>query len=69
MAIYYVNPNPQSGSGDHEVHVTDCYWLTLVNGPVYLGDFLSCWGAVGEARSRGYNANGCYHCSSACHTS
>ena len=67
MANYYVNTNAQA-NGDHEVHRQGCYWLGLATNPEYLGAYYSCGPAVIEARRRGYNANGCYHCSNACHT-
>ena len=68
MGGYYVNPNRQS-SGDYEVHLQGCYWLSLVSGPVYLGWFSSCAPAVATAANLGYRpANGCYYCARACHT-
>ena len=67
MADYYVNRNTQS-NGDNEVHVSGCSYFPRSNYE-YLGDYRSCYPAVTEARRRGYNANGCYYCSSACHTS
>lgn len=68
MAGYYVNRTAQA-NGDHEVHRDGCYWLGLVINPEYLGDHFTCYPAVTEARRRGYHANGCAHCSPACHTS
>lgn len=67
MAYYYVNKNKQA-NGDNEVHVLGCSWLPSEHNREYLGNFNTCGPAVAEARSRGYNANGCYHCSNACHT-
>ncbi len=67
MARYYVNTNKQS-NGDNEVHTTGCSFLPNAENRVYLGDFNSCGPAVAEAKRRGYNANGCYYCSRACHT-
>lgn len=67
MSDYYVNTNAQS-NGDHEVHKDGCYWLTLVKQPEFLGDYASCATAVSVAKARGYDANGCYYCSKACHT-
>ena len=68
MTNYYVNRNAQS-NGDHEVHQQGCYWLSLVAYPQYLGLFLSCHGAVQEAKKFYPTANGCIHCSRPCHTS
>ena len=49
MKKYYVNKNAQS-NGDHEVHDQDCTYLPAVDNRKYLGDFLSCGGAVTEAK-------------------
>ncbi len=68
MAYYYVNTNKQS-NGDNEVHKTGCSWLPDRENRVYLGNFDTCGPAVAEAKRLGYNANGCYYCSNACHTS
>ena len=68
MANYYVNDTSQP-NGDHEVHEDGCYWLTLVASRTYLGDFLSCFPAVAKAKLTYSTANGCKHCSLACHTS
>ena len=67
MASYYVNNNTQS-NGDHEVHTTGCSWLPEPQNRVYLGEFASCFPAVGEARKHHSQVNGCVHCSIACHT-
>lgn len=67
MPAYYVNPNTQS-NGDNEVHKEGCYWLGLVANPVFLGYHTECTWAVDAAKARGYFANGCYHCSTMCHT-
>ena len=67
MAYYYVNQNAQP-NGDHEVHRTGCYWLSLVKNPLYLGDYDSCPAAVRQAKQTYRSANGCLHCSEACHT-
>ena len=68
MAYYYVNKNKQS-NGDNEVHRLGCSFLPDLVNRDYLGNFDTCGPAVAEAKSRGYNANGCYYCSRACHTS
>jgi hypothetical protein len=67
---YCVNSEKQS-NGDHEVHNTDtCSYLPATTNRVALGSHPSCKEAVAEAKRRGYaKANGCYHCSYACHTS
>lgn len=67
MKSYFVNPNKQA-NGDNEVHEQGCYWLSLVTNPVFVGNHYSCVTAVQNARNMGYNANGCKHCSPACHT-
>ena len=69
MADYYVNDTAQESSGDHEVHKSDCYWLSLTRYKTYLGNFASCHGAVRKAKNTYSNADGCKHCSSDCHTS
>ena len=69
MSKYYVNMNAQD-NGDHEVHEDGCYWLSIAENVKYLGNFVSCHGAVAEAKRLGYaTADGCVHCSGACHTS
>ena len=67
MAKYYVNANAQS-TGEHEVHKEGCSWLPLVNSKIYLGEFVSCHGAVAKARERFSNVDGCAKCCPACHT-
>ena len=67
MPRYYVNVHSQS-NGDHEVHKEGCSWFP--SNREFLGNYDSCYPAVTEARIKGYiKANGCYHCSRACHTS
>lgn len=68
MTRYYVNNTAQS-NGDHEVHEDGCYWLSLAINTSYLGQFSSCFGAVARAKLTYSTANGCKHCSPACHTS
>ena len=66
---YYVNKTAQKDSGDYEVHKEGCYWLSLAKDTEYLGDFENCYGAVIEAKNRGYKtANGYVHCAELCHT-
>jgi hypothetical protein len=67
MTRYYVNDNAQR-NGDHEVHALGCKWLPKKENREYLGDFNSCFLAVGEARKKYNQVNGCYHCSNECHT-
>ena len=64
---YYVNDNTQS-NGDHEVHRSDCYWLSLAASKTYLGYFDGCSGAVQKARTIYHQSNGCALCSTSCHT-
>jgi len=67
MANYYVNTNAQD-NGDHEVHKEGCGWMPEPGNKKYLGDFISCHGAVKEAEKYFRQTNGCYHCSNSCHT-
>ena len=65
---YYVNTEAQR-NGDHEVHKTGCAWMPAEKNRKYLGEFDSCVGAVKEAKKTYLKtANGCVHCSKACHT-
>lgn len=68
MAQYYVNDNAQA-NGDHEVHKESCAWLPLTYNRTYLGNFDSCRQAVQQARRHYSSVNGCYYCSTDCHTS
>ena len=65
---YYVNNTAQL-NGDHEVHENGCYWLSIATSTTYLGEFDSCGPAVTTAKRMYSTANGCRHCSPACHTS
>ena len=69
MPTYYVNDTPQLYTGDHEVHESDCYWLSLARSKTGLGYFPSCFGAVAKAKTIYPTADGCKHCSPACHSS
>ena len=70
MPNYYVNDTAQSESGDHEVHEDGCYWLSLARNTTFLGWFASCHGAVAKAKQKyPATADGCKHCSPACHRS
>ena len=66
MASYYVNTVAQP-NGDHEVHRDGCSWMPSTRN--YLGQFTTCHEAVREAKRTYPKADGCYHCSLACHTS
>jgi hypothetical protein len=68
MDKYYVNQNAQS-NGDHEVHKEGCYYLSLVERKLYLGEFTSCFPAVAEAKKYYSSADGCYYCCPLCHKS
>lgn len=68
MPRYYVNKNAQS-NGDHEVHKSGCSFMPSEENSLYLGAFDSCQPAVRKAKEYYYQANGCYYCSIACHTS
>lgn len=67
MAKYYVNTHAQA-NGDHEVHKLGCIYMPSSKNRIYLGDFLTCHGAVREAKKYYQQSNGCYYCSRACHT-
>jgi len=64
---YYTNKNAQS-NGDHEVHKADCNYLPMESNRKPLGDFSNCQDAVKEAKKTDSSADGCKHCSPACHT-
>ena len=67
MAQYRVNNNADI-HGDHEVHSEGCHlWYFLTNYQS-LGDHGTCYTAVAQARTVWPTANGCIHCSPACHT-
>lgn len=68
VADYYVNKNAQD-NGDNEVHKNPCGWMPQAANRIYLGAFDKCEDAVAAAK-RLYpkTANGCIHCSKACHT-
>ncbi|BAX79765.1 hypothetical protein [Labilibaculum antarcticum] len=68
MASYYVNKNAQA-NGDHEVHESGCSYLPNPENRKDLGYFTNCKDAVTEAKKTYNQANGCYYCSKACHTS
>lgn len=65
---YYVNNNEQS-NGDHEVHVSTCYYFARMYSRMYLGEFETCQEAVREARKHYQKVNGCLTCCKPCHTS
>ena len=64
---YYVNKNAQL-NGDYEVHRDGCSYMPDVGNRIYLGLFDNCHDAVREARKHYSQVNGCYYCSSPCHT-
>jgi len=68
MAYYYVNKNSQA-NGDHEVHTLTCSFVPKEENRIYLGSFNGCSLAVIEARKHYSKVNGCYYCSTSCHTS
>jgi hypothetical protein len=68
MPRYYVNNNAQD-NGDHEVHVEGCTYLALVQSNRDLGYHPNCQSAVASAKVTHPTANGCYWCSTPCHTS
>ena len=73
MGIYVMNKNAQS-NGDHEVHnlsggITHC--LPNSENQITIGLHSSCGSAISAAKKKfpNYKINGCFFCSSACHTS
>lgn len=67
MARYYVNKNAQN-NGDHEVHKSGCTRMPLEANRLYLGEHVTCRGAVREAKKHYSQSDGCYYCSNDCHT-
>ncbi|HJV52016.1 MULTISPECIES: hypothetical protein [Oxalobacteraceae] len=67
MASYYVNRHAEA-NGDHEVHKHDCPRLALADDKQFLGDFVSCYGAMAEALRLYPTANGCIDCAPHCHS-
>lgn len=65
MNDYYVNTNAQA-NGDHEVHKEGCKYMP--NSRKHLGEFANCYDAVRAATRHYAQVNGCYYCSSECHT-
>lgn len=66
---YYLNPNAQT-TGEHEVHKEGCYYLSLINSPIYLGLFTNCSDAIEVAKKLYplYSIDGCAFCCPTCHT-
>jgi len=67
MFNYYVNNIPQT-KGDHEVHKEECKFFPKTDSS-YLGKFPSCVEAVEAAKRIHPQSNGCFYCSTPCHTS
>lgn len=67
MTKFYIRTIAQ-GNGDYEVHIADCRYFPRPENRKYLGDFDSCAPAVAAAKKIYTQANGCYYCSSACHS-
>ena len=65
MFNYYVNNNAQP-NGDHEVHRDGCNYMPISK--THLGAFNNCHDAVKAAKQYYAQVNGCYFCSTACHT-
>lgn len=65
---YYCINQVKDEHGDNEVHTLDCAWKPEKR--TDLGLHESCESAVTLAKGIGFkSANGCIHCSKACHTS
>ena len=69
MAKYCVSRKSLT-NGDHEVHNLDanCPYLPNTLNQIPLGDHETCATAVEAARILYDTANGCYNCSTGCHT-
>jgi hypothetical protein len=65
MPDFYVNNNAQA-NGDHEVHQRGCSFFPVSTTP--LGNHATCVTAVQAAKKVYRQSNGCYYCSTACHT-
>ena len=70
MPEYCVNINAQPGSGDHEVHdlASQKGCLPQPANRLGLGSHPSCVEAVQAAKKLYTDANGCFYCATACHT-
>jgi hypothetical protein len=71
MPNYCVNRDAQSNSGDHEVHdlasTKGC--LPDPSNQIALGSHPDCRSAVKQAKEQHFSdANGCFYCANACHT-
>ena len=72
MPRFILNQNQQA-NGDQEIHnkTTGCFRMPAPSNQIDLGEYLSCHGAVLEAKLRYPSAkiDGCAHCCPSCHTS
>lgn len=67
MAKYWVNNRTNSNpNNNHEVHKEGCRYMP--SDKTYLGEFLSCHGALAEARKHHRKVDGCAICCNECHT-
>ena len=64
---FYVNKYAQP-TGEHEVHRSNCAWLSDAENRIYLGDFATSQAAVKEARKYYSCVDGCKHCCPESHT-
>lgn len=68
MKRYCIN-KATDNDDNNEVHVSNCFWLSLASRTEYLGEFLDAIDAVFYAKRNGYpSADGCKICSSEAHT-
>jgi len=56
-------------SADHEVHVVGCEHGPNEENQISLGTHATCHGAMLVATKINENADGCFYCCNACHTS
>lgn len=68
MPKYYLNKKTQDDV-IQEIHQLKCKKLPIEEDRIYLGEFMSCMGAIREAKRYYRRVNACYHCSQECYTS
>ncbi len=74
MPQYCLNSNPQTESGDHEVHQIwpqACTRLPERRNQIDLGHHINCHSAILDAKERypliASRIDGCFYCSGECH--
>ena len=61
---YYLNANAQSGSNEHEIHVTGCGWMPIEKNKISLGSHANQQSALKKAKKDypNWKINGCAYC-------